>query len=130
MTTTRELTREERQRYIAASLERDAHSAMPVDPALAHTRLALLHRIRQVADSLRTHYGARRVILFGSLAHGAWFSANSDVDIAVEGLAGDAYWAAWAMVEQLLPERSVDLVELEAASASLKETIETDGISL
>jgi predicted nucleotidyltransferase len=130
MTTARELTREQRQRYIAASHERDARSAAPLDPALAHARQALLERIRQVAERLKTHYGARRVMLFGSLAHGAWFSANSDVDIAVEGLAGDTCWAAWAMIEQHLPERSVDLVELEAASASLRETIETDGILL
>jgi len=38
---------------------------------------------------LKSRFGARRVVLFGSLAHAAWFAPHSDVDLAVEGLVGE-----------------------------------------
>ena len=40
---------------------------------------------------LKTHFGARRVVLFGSLTYAAWFIPDSDVDLVVEGLVGDDY---------------------------------------
>jgi predicted nucleotidyltransferase len=130
MPTTLELTHEERKRYIALARQRDASQAAPVDPSIEQDRLILLGRVRQAAAKLKTAYGARKVILFGSLVHAAWFSSASDVDIAVEGLPAEAYWAAWRMIEQLVAERSVDLVELETARPSLRDSIESDGMSL
>ena len=46
-------------------------------------------RIRETAAVLKSRFGVRRVILFGSLAHDAWFMPDSDVDIAVEGLSSE-----------------------------------------
>ncbi len=37
---------------------------------------------RQAAQILKDKFGATRVIAFGSLAHGAWFHARSDIDLA------------------------------------------------
>ena len=39
----------------------------------------------EAADLLKREYGATRVVLYGSLAHGAWWSATSDIDLAAEG---------------------------------------------
>jgi predicted nucleotidyltransferase len=55
---------------------------------------------------------------------------DSDVDLAVEGLAPKDYWQAWRMVEEIIGDRSVDLVEIEAAPGSLWQAIERDGIDL
>jgi predicted nucleotidyltransferase len=55
------------------------------------------------------------VFLFGSLADARWFSPDSDVDLAVEGMSGDAYWKAWRLVEETIADRAVDLVDIETA---------------
>lgn len=128
MPTTLELTPAERARYIAAARLRAA--SPPTPDALSLKREILLGRVRLIAAELKARFGVRRVILFGSLAHGAWFSADSDIDLAVDGLQKDSYWEAWRVVEQFIPDRPVDLVELDAASLSLRETIESDGIEM
>ena len=92
-------------------------------------REALLKRITQAATLLKSKFGARRVILFGSLAHQAWFVPDTDVDLAVEGLTDD-YWQAWHSVEEIISERQVDLIELETASNALRKAIQRHGVEL
>jgi predicted nucleotidyltransferase len=79
---------------------------------------------------LKTRFGARRVILFGSLAHAAWFMPDSDVDLVVEGLAGDDYWRAWGLIEEIVADRPVDLIEIETAGESLRRAIQRYGVEL
>lgn len=93
-----------------------------------HDRLLAL--TRRAADVLKTRFGARRVILFGSLALGAGFSPHSDVDLAVEGLTGDDYWDAWRAVEDIITDWPVDLVDIEAAGESLRQAILRYGTEL
>ena len=90
----------------------------------------LLVRVRTAAALLKSRFAARRVILFGSLAHGAWFAPDSDVDLAVEGLACHDYWRGWKMVEEVLGDRPVDLIELESVGESLRRSIERHGVVL
>jgi predicted nucleotidyltransferase len=123
-----ELTPADLKRYRDAARRR-AMSRMltPVDAA---ARDDLLRRVRSAAATLRTRYGAKRVILFGSLAHEGWYAADSDVDLAVEGLDGDAIWRAWRAVEEIVGDRPVDLIEVETARASLRSAIERTGVPL
>ena len=93
-------------------------------------REALFRKIDQAANLLKSRFGAQRVWLFGSLAHQAWFSLDSDVDLAVEGLQTGDYWEAWRAVEDIILDREVDLIEIETASNSLKKAIERYGVSL
>ena len=79
---------------------------------------------------LKSRFGVRRVVLFGSLAHAAWFRPDADVDLAVESLPGDAYWKAWRMVEEFITDRSVDLIEIESAGESLRRAIQRYGVEL
>ena len=130
MPTALNLTPAERERYIAAARKRAASPHAPEDPSMRHEREILLELARLAAAELKVRFGARRVILFGSLAHGAWFTAESDVDLAVDRLKNDSYWEAWRVVEQFITNRPVDLVELDAAGPSLRQSIETDGIEL
>lgn len=123
-----ELTPAEMQRYRDAARQRAASRRLT--PADAAARDDLLKRVRSAAATLKTGYGAKRVFLFGSLAHEAWYVADSDVDLAVEGLVDDAIWRAWRAVEEIIGDRPVDLVEVETARESLRDAIERTGVPL
>jgi len=88
MPTALELTREGWKSYIEAAWRRPAPAGLT--PVEQHERERLLGRIREAATVLKSRFGARRVVLFGSLAHAAWATLDSDVDLAVEGLACSA----------------------------------------
>lgn len=128
MTTALELRREGWKPYVEAARRR------PPPPGLApleqHAREQLLARTRAAAEVLKTRFGVRHVILFGSLAHGAWFTPDADVDLAVEGLQSQDYWDAWRVAEELIGQRSVDLIEYETAGASLQRAIQRSGMEL
>jgi predicted nucleotidyltransferase len=74
---------------------------------------------------LRDRYGAKDVILFGSLATGACRD-NSDVDMAVRGVTRSLYFAALADLVVLFGV-PVDLVRLEEARKSLRGRILAEG---
>ncbi len=80
------------------------------------------------ATLLRERYGATRVWLFGSLA-GTHVRESSDVDLAVEGMAGSCYFAALTDLMTLFGA-PVDLVRLEEASPSLVERVLAEGSPL
>lgn len=86
---------------------------------------ALLARLPEVKRILCGPYGARSVVLFGSLARGEP-RLESDVDLAVEGLAPEVYFAAVGDVMAALG-CSIDLVRMEEAPASLAERIAAEG---
>lgn len=73
-------------------------------------------------------HGAKRVWLFGSLVAGSP-TAHSDVDLAVEGLASNAYFRALADLMALF-HGPVDLVRLEEAADSLRERVFAEGVEL
>lgn len=128
MATALELAREGWAPYIAALSRR------PVPPELSpeeqRERKQLLARVRQAAVMLKSRFAARRVVLFGSLAHASWFVRDSDVDLAIEGLASEDYWQAWRLVEEIVGDRPVDLIEIEMTGESLKRAIERYGVEL
>jgi len=128
MPTALELTREGWQSYLEAARRRP--TPPDLTPAERRARERLLGRIREAAALLKTRFGARRVILFASLAHRAWFVPDSDVDLVVEGLAGDDYWQAWRLVEEVIMDWPVDLIEMETASKSLLRAVQRYGVDL
>lgn len=128
MPTALELSQEEWDRYVRAASRR----AAPAEPSAKEQaeRERLLQLARKAANVLKTQFGVQRVLVFGSLAHSAWFVSDSDVDLAVEGLPGEKYWAAWNLVEDIIGDRQVDLIDIETASDSLRHAIERHGIEL
>ena len=85
---------------------------------------------RRCARLLVERFGARRVYLFGSLGGhtAAPFGPHSDIDLAVEGLQPDRYWAALAALDpELPPETSLDLVRLDDAHPSLASRVRSTG---
>lgn len=128
MPTALELTREGWKRYLEAARRRPVPSELT--PTERRARERLLDRVREAAATVKTRFGARRVILFGSLAHAAWFMPDSDVDLVVEGLVGDDYWQAWRLVEEIIGDRPVDLIEIETVGESLRRAIQRYGVEL
>jgi predicted nucleotidyltransferase len=128
MPTALELTRDEWQQYLQAA----PTAAMPLVPGTAELRLRerLLSDARQAAAELKRRFAVSRVLLFGSLTDEVWFTNDSDVDLAVEGLAPHDYWAAWRTVEEIITDREVDLVDLDAASSTLQQAIKRYGLEL
>ena len=116
------------QRYLKAG----RHRNRPATPAASERKehKGLLTRVRKAADVLKQQFGVRRVVLFGSLAHRAWFDSDTDVDLAVEGLHVQDYWQAWKVVEDIIGDRPVDMVEIERAKPSLRQSIIRSGIEL
>jgi hypothetical protein len=57
------------------------------------------------------------------MGHGIWHP-GSDIDLAVEGLAPEQFFRAWAALREILPPGlEVDLVDLEHASEALQARI-------
>ncbi len=128
MPTAFELSRDEWKPYLEAARRRSSPTAMPLTEQRERERL--LARVRQVANVLKTQFGAQRVVLLGSLAHAAWFVHDSDVDLAVEGVSHADYWRAWRAAEEIITDREVDLITIETATDSLRNAIERYGIEL
>jgi len=128
MPTALELTREGWTPYLEAA----RHHPAPPEPTPVERdeRARLLARVHEAAEALKVRFAVSRVVLFGSLAHAAWFAPDSDVDLAVEGLAEIDYWAAWRLAEEVIGDRPVDLIEIERAEESLRRAIERYGVEL
>jgi len=105
--------------YLSAWRQRFAH-ADERRAARARSALAVLPAL---VGHLVSHYGVRRVWLFGSLEEGG-FHEHSDIDLAVAGLPpGSALFRAAAELDELAQPFVVDLVPIEEARAALRERV-------
>lgn len=129
MPTALEMTSEERRQYVEALRARG--KTLRLDPARSREREALIARVEAAVARARAQYHRLgRVVLFGSVAHGEWFTAETDVDVAVDGVDGETYWAVWRVLEECLPDRVVDLVDLRGVSEPVRRAIERHGREL
>lgn len=128
MPTALELKRKDWEPYIGAVARRTVDVALT--PAEQKERERLLDQVHEVAKILKQRFAVRRVILFGSLAHGGWFIPDSDVDLAVDGLAVTDFWAAWRVAEEIIGDRPVDFIDLADVSEGLRRAIERHGVDL
>jgi predicted nucleotidyltransferase len=100
------------------------------DGALLARRDRALMISRQIADLLRKKYGATRVVLFGSLAHNAWFTPRSDIDICAEGIPVDRFFQAESEIQDSSEGFKIDLVDPQECSPELLREIEQEGMDL
>jgi hypothetical protein len=92
-------------------------------------RAERLRALAPAAARLLRRSGARRVVLFGSLAPGNEPGPSCDLDLAVEGLPRERYFRVLAELQELAAG-PVDLVELERAPESLRARIADEGVPL
>jgi predicted nucleotidyltransferase len=84
---------------------------------------------RQIAEQLVNEFGARRVILFGSVARQRALRPNSDIDLLVDGMPLDNFYR---LVGDLRSSegRAIDLIRLENVGESFRKIIELEGVVL
>lgn len=85
---------------------------------------------RKAAKLLKDDFGAKEVIVFGSLVSRMGFRRWSDIDLASRGIPPERYLTAMDTVLHLDPEFKIDLIELETCSPALLKNIEEEGKSL
>lgn len=82
-----------------------------------------------LANLLANEYGAKRVILFGSLARGDPQREDFDIDLAVEGIAPGRRFEAGGTL-RLEASRRVHLVDLADVKGRMRDMIYTQGTVL
>ncbi len=85
---------------------------------------------RQATRLLKERFNAKRVVLFGSLAHEDRFNPWSDVDIAAWGLRPEDTWRALGAVMDLDLYIEVNLVDMGCCRPALRAVIEREGVEL
>ena len=94
---------------------------------IASRRRRAMLAARKATKLLKSEFGAKEVVLFGSLARRVGFTLWSDIDLASRGIPSDKYLTAMDTVLYLSPEFKIDLVELETCPPSLLKSIESEG---
>ncbi len=120
------ISAERMETYKRAARERETKQKL----AAVERRASAWTVARQAADILKKEFGASRVVVFGSLAHGAWFNSRSDIDLMAEGVPPDAFWRAWCALDRLGSQFEIDLVAAEVVAGRLREEIEREGIEI
>lgn len=112
--------------YSAAARAREARRLA----ALVRRRSELHDLAERAAALLKATFGAERVFLFGSVAGVGVFHEQSDLDLAVEGIAPEDFWRAWAALDRLGVTAAIDLVDLAYCAPSLRDAILSEGVEL
>lgn len=123
---TADLTQEQMARYKRTAWLREKTRRRVADDR----RQAAVPVAERAAAILKEQFGAQRVILFGSLAHGHWFGPKSDIDLAAEGIQASDFWRAWCALDEIDSDFEINLIAIESASASLQEALAYEGIEL
>ena len=84
---------------------------------------------KEAALLLKKRYGAKKVVVFGSLVHNLWFTMSSDVDLAAWGIPDDCFFAAAGEITEMNEEFNVDLVDGEKCPPFLRKAIK-EGIEV
>lgn len=89
-----------------------------------------LELAKKASFLLRQRYGAKRVVVFGSLAREKAFGSWSDIDLAAWGIAPDRFFSAVADVTGLRPDFKIDLVEPDTCREAMRDSIQKHGIEI
>lgn len=97
---------------------------------VAKRRRRALTAARKTAKMLKEEFGAKEVILFGSLARRGSFTLYSDIDLAARGIRPGKFYAAFAAIDRISTEFKIDLVDPKDCSPAMLAEIEKDGKAL
>jgi uncharacterized protein len=96
-------------------------------------RRALAWKMARIASKiLKEKYGAKKVVLFGSLTNEKRFTPWSDVDLSVSGLPPQDYYQAAGEILDLGLAKGIKIDVLDPADCPLrlKKRISNEGIEL
>lgn len=117
--------------YIPPSVWKQYHPFRLTDKRPLSTVAATeaLNVAGDIARELIDRFGAKKVVLFGSLARRK-FSVRSDIDLAVWGIPASSFYRAVAFATGFSETYKVDLVDGEDCGNTLSEIIRQEGVSL
>jgi predicted nucleotidyltransferase len=98
--------------------------------SLAERRAKALELAKRASSILRQQYGAKRVVVFGSLSRTEAFTAWSDIDLAAWGIAPDDFFSAVAAVTGLSSDFKMDLVEPDTCRKAIRSSIQEHGMEI
>jgi predicted nucleotidyltransferase len=120
-----ELSPEELKKYHPWEAYRKRKAETRVE--VAKRRRRAMNTARKAAKLLKEKFGAKEVILFGSLARRGSFTLFSDIDLAVRGVDPLRFYAAGGAIERVDLSFQIDLVEIETCPPAIFKNIEKDG---
>jgi predicted nucleotidyltransferase len=82
-----------------------------------------------IAKGLGERYGARKVLLFGSLARGDQ-GQMFDIDLAVKGISPERFFEAVGFATSQTQKWKIDVVDVDDCAGSLRDMIEKEGVVL
>ena len=94
---------------------------------VAGRRRRALTVARKAVKLLKEKFGAREVILFGSLARRGEFTPYSDIDLEARGIPSDEYLTAMDTVLHMSAEFRIDLIDLAFCLPALRAEVEKEG---
>lgn len=87
-----------------------------------------IKKAKKVAKILKAKYGAKEVILFGSLIWRPEFIwRGTDIDLLVKGLQNKRYFEILADISSISNPFSVDLIPMEKARTAVRRRVIKDG---
>ena len=89
-----------------------------------------LQRAKELADILKSEFGATKVALFGSMLSASEIHLSSDIDLAVWDLPSRDYFSALSRLFLRAKEFDIDLVRIEEAPDSLRHYVLKQGAVL
>lgn len=93
-------------------------------------RSEALERAAKVAGLLKGKYGAKRVIIFGSVVRKAYMHEGSDIDLLVEGIKKEDFLHAGFDACAAAKPFDVDIIPIETAHDYMVESALKEGIEL
>jgi predicted nucleotidyltransferase len=89
-----------------------------------------MEKARKVASMLKEKYGAKKVILFGSLVKSRYLHKRTDIDLLVEGIRLEDFLRAGADAWALTLPFDVDIIPMERSEKAVIEAAIKEGIEL
>jgi predicted nucleotidyltransferase len=120
-----ELSPEELKKYRPLEFIRKRSAETRVEAARRRRRA--MTAARKAAKLLKEKFGAKEVILFGSLARRGDFTLYSDIDLAARGIPSERFYEAVGLIITFDMEFDIDLIGVETSPARLRQTIEKEG---
>jgi hypothetical protein len=89
-----------------------------------------MDKAKKIASMLKGKYGAKRVILFGSIVKSSYLHERTDIDLLVEGIKSSDFLRAGADAWTISSPFDVDIVPVERADQYLLSRALEEGVEL
>lgn len=89
-----------------------------------------MEKARRVAAMLKEKYGAKRIILFGSIIKSDYLHEKSDIDLLVYGIKSEDLLRAGADAWKISGRFDVDIIPAEIAYKNILKRALEEGIKL